>query len=239
MLAAKKYKNRIYLKSSLDLNSTVQLSEYHFNYLIKVLRLKAGDEICVFNELGQWLAQIQDVSKREAYIKIYEFLNAAPKHDARLTLLFAPVKNPNASFYVQKATELGVDAIIPILTKRTIVRTLKSDKLEQVAIEAAEQCERFSVPQILPMMGIMDIEKLELGRIFFCDERGGAAGILDAIAKHKTNNDAVLIGPEGGFDEEERSYLLSLPNVVPVSLGDNILRAETAMIAALAAYLFT
>ncbi len=228
---------RIYLESKINHNAIIELSSYHFNYLIKVMRLKIGDRICVFNQLdGEWLAEVNSIDKKTISIRVCEFLRFTPPEDKNLTLIFAPVKNPSSSFYVQKATELGVDAIVPVLTRRTIVRTLKSDRLEQVAIEAAEQCARISIPKIRPMISLVDINTIAAGKIFFCDEKREAEGIIAAITKHKTSNDAILIGPEGGFDEDERLYLNSLPNVIPVNLGKNILRAETAMIVAIASY---
>ncbi len=238
MSAVKKCRNRIYLKNSLKLGLVIELSEYHFKYLIKVLRLKPNDYVCVFNQLdGEWIAQIQSVDKKTALIKVCEFMREPPKVTTSLTLIFAPIKNPHASFYVQKATELGVNRIIPVMTTRTIVRDLKIDKLEQVAIEAAEQCNRISIPSIEPMILLADLARLTFGKILFCDEREHEMNILEAILTEPTVNDAILIGPEGGFNDEERSYLLSLSNSIAVSLGTNILRAETAMITALSAYM--
>ncbi|MCE2991406.1 MAG: 16S rRNA (uracil(1498)-N(3))-methyltransferase [Candidatus Jidaibacter sp.] len=235
MLADKKFQNRIYLEEKINRGARVHLNEYHYRYLIKVLRLRDGDSIAIFNEVdGQWRAQITNVGKRSADLLVCEFLRY-PRITRKLTLFFAPVKNPNTSFYVQKATELGVTDLVPIVTQRTIVRSLNSEKSRLVAIEAAEQCERFDIPKIHAPITLKQIEQFPVSKIFFCDEAAGDVPRETLLVK--TDNDAIIVGPEGGFDSEERAYLRSLPNVVPLSLGENILRAETAMIAALAIYI--
>ncbi|MDF3047950.1 MAG: hypothetical protein K0R73_1068 [Candidatus Midichloriaceae bacterium] len=238
MSGAKKFQNRIYLKEKISKNLSIQLDDYHYRYLSKVLRMKDGDSIAVFNEAdGQWHAEIKNVDKRTAYLLICEFLEH-PRATPKLTLFFAPVKNPNTSFYIQKATELGVSDIVPIITKRTIVRSLNLEKSRLVALEATEQSERFYTPKIHEAITLKQIDQLSINKIFFCDEAVTEISntSIQMIAGAKTSNDAIIIGPEGGFDNEERAYLRSLPNVVPISLGENILRAETAMIASLAIY---
>jgi 16S rRNA (uracil1498-N3)-methyltransferase len=237
MSAVKKFQNRIYLKNNLTSGSLIELSKYHFQYLAKVLRLRVGEHILVFNEQdGEWAAQIHSIDRNTIWIKLNELLRKAPKVIRKLTLLFAPVKNPNASFYVQKATELGVDSIIPLLTNRSIIQSFKPDRFEQVAIEASEQCGRMTIPKVHDMMRVERIHRLQCDKILFCDEKEKNLSILDAMPEEYSEDNAILIGPEGGFDDEERKYLYSLPEVIPVTLGPNILRAETAMVAALSAY---
>lgn len=232
-----KSKSRVYLKQPLALEDTIELSEHHANYLTRVLRLKIGDSFLVFNgQQGEYWAKVIEVSKRACSIEV-DSLSRPAIAEPKLTLLFAPIKNPNTHYYVQKATELGVTDLVPIITARTIVRTVNVEKLSVVAVEAVEQSERFCPPTIHPAQQIADFMKAasQYTRIIFCDERGSAKTLIEA-ATEIGSNDAILIGPEGGFTADERDMLLALPNIVPVSLSSNILRAETAMILALGAY---
>lgn len=233
---AKKPRNRLYIPSPLVTGASIELSDEQFNYLIKVLRLKTGYEVAVFNEAGEWLAHIGEIYKKSASITVSEKITE-PRHCKPLTLLFAPVKHPNPSFYVQKATELGVTQIIPIITERTIVRSVNDDKLALIAIEASEQSERFEIPTVSHSIQLMEaIHSIACDRILFCDEAEQSRSLLSEITEHQFSHDAILIGPEGGFSEEERAALKANPKVVAVSISKNILRAETAMITALGVY---
>jgi 16S rRNA (uracil1498-N3)-methyltransferase len=149
--------------------------------------------------------------------------------------VFAPIKKTPADYVTQKATELGVSVLQPVFTQRTIVRRVNTERMRANAIEAAEQSGRLTVPEIR--------EPLELPRLvhewpnyrslLFCDE-GGAPPILEALANVRNGRWAVLTGPEGGFDDDERTLIRALPATVPASLGTRILRADTASLASLA-----
>jgi len=151
-------------------------------------------------------------------------------------LVFAPVKNARLEILVEKATELGATALVPVLTERTIVRRLDLDRLRAHAVEAAEQSNRLSVPVVQDMVSL---EQLIANwpadrRMIYADEIGPAAQARDALIPLSVKPCAVLIGPEGGFSIAERDDILTLPDVVPISLGPRLLRADTAALSALA-----
>jgi len=212
-----------------------------------VLRLSAGDHVRVFNARdGEWRARITDVSKRGMNVHVEAFIRAA-RTTPDIDLFFAPVKRHATDLIIEKATELGVRRIRPVITQRTIAETVRLDRLHTIAREAAEQTERFDIPEILEPLALPKaLDGWDASRpLIYADEAGdderapwgGAAGrarpIHDAIANLKSEKLALLIGPEGGFTTEERALLHALPFVNAVSLGPRILRAETAVIAAL------
>jgi len=207
-------------------------------YLTQVMRLKAGDDLLVFNGRdGEWRVSIAEVLKKGVILRAEEQVRAQtalPEVD----LLMAVVKKAPLEFAVEKATELGVGRIRLIRTRRTTADHIRLDRLDAIAEESAEQCGRLDVP---PVDDPMKLDALLDGwdagqdsgrRLLFCDETGGADAAA-SLAAQPRGPWSVLIGPEGGFAPEERERLLALPFVVPVSLGPRILRADTAAVAAL------
>lgn len=233
---------RLHCPVSLELNSSINLDKQQSHYLANVMRAKQSDIINIFNaEFGEFEAEITTLSKNYASVLLKKQLRLPLIKEKKLTLAFAPIKNPNSSYLVQKATELGVTEILPIITERTIVRNLSSEKLSLVAIEAAEQCERLSIPTISEPIKLTKIPTLakNFTNIFFCYERAHSENsLLSILINHKNelDNSLVITGPEGGFSESEISIIQSLDNVKSVSLGDKILRADTAIISALATF---
>ncbi len=264
---------RLFVEAPLVAGATVPLEEGQARYLTSVMRLGPGAPVRVFNGAdGEWNATLAQAGKKGASLAI-----AARTREQTATpdlmLLFAPVKRHGTDLIVEKATELGVRTLQPVLTRRTVSETVRIERLRAIAIEAAEQTERLDVPEImapLPLHRILDGWDGERP-IIFCDEEGGAPSIAMALSASVQRSEtgevapalagdgggsgarphppaapgtfparggrkklALLTGPEGGFDPEERRLLRSLPYVVPVSLGPRILRAETAVIAALA-----
>lgn len=238
---------RILIDQALSAGVTFALDEGQSRHVGTVLRLGPGDYVRVFNARdGEWRARIADVSKRSISVHVEAFIRVA-RATPDLDLLFAPVKRHATDLIVEKATELGVRRVRPVITQRTIAETVRVDRLHMIASEAAEQTERFDAPDILPS------EKLDraLGRwdaartIIYADEagdehnkpwggeRGRGTPIAEAISALQVEKLALLIGPEGGFTGDERALLRSLPFITPVTLGPRILRAETAVIAAL------
>lgn len=227
---------RLYVTA--PLGGRVEADEAQAHYLLHVMRAKAGDRLRLFNGRdGEWLARIAETKKRGCTLECERRLG--PQTDVPdLWLVFAPIKKTPADYVVQKATELGVRVLQPVLTRRTIARRVNPDRMRANAVEAAEQSGRVGVPET---RALIDLDKLIAAwprerRILFCDEAGGAPAIADALRAAEPSPWAVLTGPEGGFDPAERDALRALPFVVPVSLGTRILRADTAALAALAVW---
>lgn len=226
---------RLFVRQPLDEGARVELDASQANYLGNVLRLGVGAELLVFDGAsGEWLARIDDVAKKRMALCV-ERKTRDPETVPDVWLAFAPVKRTQTDWLVEKATELGVARLIPVITQRAIVGRVKLDRLESIAIEAAEQCGRTRLPDIaepIPLARLLS--QLEPGRtLYFADEGGGEP----ARQSFATGAAVILTGPEGGFTEEERSLIRSKPNSVPVSLGPRILRAETAALAAVAIYM--
>lgn len=232
----------------LGAGARLDLEEGQARHVGAVLRLGPGDAVRLFNARdGEWRARIVEKSKRGMSVEV-EALLAPARACPDLDLLFAPVKRHATDLIVEKATELGARRLRPVITQRTIAETVRLDRLAAIAREAAEQTERFDAPDIVAAMPLAKaLDGWEAGRrLIYADEQGDeaseawggrtgrAAPIAEALAALKTAKLALLIGPEGGFTLEERRVLRGLDFVTPVSLGPRILRAETAVISALA-----
>jgi 16S rRNA (uracil1498-N3)-methyltransferase len=227
---------RLYVDAPLEGGCSAALDRGQVHYLTNVLRLKAGQSILVFNGRdGEWRATIEG-GKRAASLRIGARTRAqtAP---ADLHYLFAPLKSARLDYMVQKAVELGVSRLQPVLTRHGQIARVNRERMRANAVEAAEQCGIISLPEIAPPIALADALKARAaGRyLVFCDEAADIADPLAVLAKVPPHAPlAVLIGPEGGFAAEERAALLKLSNVVRLALGPRILRADTAAVAALA-----
>jgi len=207
------------------------------HYLVAVMRLKPGDPVKLFDDVtGEWLALAARVGKRDLTLDVTERLRereAVPD----LWLCAAPLKRGRIDWMAEKACELGVARLVPVVTRRAVVDRPKADRLRAHMIEAAEQCGRTALPDLaetvkLPaLLGAWPADRA----LFFADEAGGAPA-FEAMRTHR-GPAAVLIGPEGGFDDEERAAIRALPQAVAVSLGPRILRADTAAAAAVALWM--
>ena len=232
-------KIRLFVEADLRPGTAVPLARAQAHYLFSVMRLGPGDPLLVFNGRdGEWLAEVAEAGKKAGSFACREATR--PQADPPdLWLAFAPVKRTRTDLIVEKATELGCRRIVPVLTRRTQADRVRTDRLRAHAVEAAEQSGRLTVPEVAePVTLVTLITLIEESdpprRILFCDESGAAPPALAALADADAGPWAVLIGPEGGFDAEERNRLAALPMARPVSLGPRILRAETAAVAALA-----
>ena len=199
------------------------------------MRLGEGAELLVFDgQSGEWLARIAEAGKKRMTLSV-ERQTREPEIIPDVWLAFAPVKRSQTDWLVEKATELGVGKLLPVMTRRTIAERVKLERLEAISIEAAEQCGRTRLPDIgEPQPLTRFLEQRDRARtLYFADEGGGDA----AASAFKSGPAIILTGPEGGFTDEERASIRAAPGAVPVSLGPRILRAETAALAALAAYM--
>jgi 16S rRNA (uracil1498-N3)-methyltransferase len=211
---------------------SIELDPPQVNYLGNVLRMDEGAELLLFDgESGEWLARIAEAEKRRIILSVERQTREA-ETVPDLWLAFAPVKRAQTDWLVEKATELGAARLIPVMTRRTVAERVKLERLEAIAIEAAEQCGRTLLPQIAEPVALKDVLNAQR-TVYFADEAGGEP----AAEAFKPGAALILTGPEGGFTEEERAAVRAAPTAVPISLGPRILRAETAALAALATYM--
>ncbi len=226
---------RLFVRHPLGEGARVELDGGQANYLGNVLRLKEGAELLLFDGLsGEWQARIVDAGRKHMALAV-EQRTREPETVPDVWLAFAPVKRSQTDWLVEKATELGAARLIPVMTRRTIAERVKLERLEAITIEAAEQCGRTMLPEIaepLPLARLL--EERETDRVlYFADEAGGER----AAEAFKSGPALILVGPEGGFTDQERSAIRAASNSVAISLGPRILRAETAALAALACFM--
>jgi len=225
---------RLYVEAPLAEGANVALDSAQTHYLVTVLRLKSGDRVLVFNGRdGEWSAALTVLKRSAALIvgaKTREQTSPADLH-----YLFAPLKAARFDYMVQKAVEMGVSRLQPVLTRHSQVARVNTDRMRANAIEAAEQCGILSLPDIEAPVALAHLlaQWDPARRLMFCDEDAEVTDPVAALGGLPRSPLAVLIGPEGGFAEDERASLLKLPNVVRLSLGPRILRADTAAVAAL------
>jgi 16S rRNA (uracil1498-N3)-methyltransferase len=230
---------RLHVEPDLGPGVELTLGREQTNYLVAVLRQRPGDAVILFNGRdGAWRAEVVDAGRKAARLAVME--QAAPQTpSSSLWFGFAPLKTGRLDYVVQKATELGAGSIQPVLTQFTQVSRLKHEKLHANIIEAAEQCEVLTVPKLLPELRLQPLlsgwqQEHGLRRLVVCDESAPPSSPVEPLRELAGLPIGVLIGPEGGFSEEERALIMSQPFVVPISLGPRVLRADTAGVAALA-----
>jgi 16S rRNA (uracil1498-N3)-methyltransferase len=232
---------RLYVTSPLAAGGEVAATETQSHYLLNVMRRGAGDAVVLFNGRdGEWQATLKMQAKKRAAFDVGTQRRAQePTPD--VWLLFAPLKAARLEMMIEKATELGVSALAPVTTRRTVVGNVNARRLEATAIEASEQCERLTVPNLMPARQLLSVlaEWDKDRRLFFMDEgaaRDASAPPLIEGLRGQTGPAAILVGPEGGFDPDEQRHLRAQSFVKPLVLGPRILRAETAALAALACW---
>lgn len=207
------------------------------HYLRHVMRLDPGAGVRVFNgQDGEWQGSIDSFSKQGCLVRVERQRRAPPAECAPpLWLLFAPLKRDCTDFMVEKAAELGVSRLVPVLTRRTGPQRLNLDRLRTIAIEAAEQCERLDVAEVAePVSLSVALSDWPGWPLLVCAETGAARPLATVAAALPPGPRAVMVGPEGGFSREELDELRSRPFVMACGLGPRVLRAETAALAALA-----
>jgi 16S rRNA (uracil1498-N3)-methyltransferase len=228
---------RLFVRTRLGDGAKVELDTAQANYLGNVLRLGVDSELLAFDgSSGEWLGRIAEAGKKRMSIAI-DRRTRQPEAIPDVWLAFAPVKRAQTDWLVEKATELGAARLLPVITQRTVVERVKLERLEAIAIEAAEQCGRTRLPEIAPPVELKALlsTRDQSRRLYFADEGGGEPP-LNAFQPGPA---LILTGPEGGFTDDERAAIRAAPNAVPLSLGPRILRAETAALAALASFMAT
>ena len=224
---------RLFVRERLGEGARVELDAGQANYLGNVMRLGEGAELLVFDgNSGEWLARIAEAGKKRMTLAVERRTREA-EDVPDVWLAFAPVKRNQTDWLVEKATELGVARLVPVMTRRTIAERVKLERLQAIVIEAAEQCGRTRLPAIDAPVPLAQLLKQADRTLYFADEGGGEP----VASAFRPGPATILTGPEGGFTDEERAAIRTAPNAVAVSLGPRILRAETAALAALAAYM--
>jgi 16S rRNA (uracil1498-N3)-methyltransferase len=232
---------RLFVGERLAAEHRFGLNHTQANYLLSVLRKREGDQILVFNGRdGEWLAELTKVSKRNADLLVLR-PNRAQENGPDIDYCFAPLKHARLDYTVQKAVEMGVRRLLPVLTKRTQVSRINLSRMRANAIEAAEQCGILAIPEIVNEITLSAYlaQRSPDRLLIFCDEEAEVGDPVTALREAKIKTAAapklaLLIGPEGGFDPSEREALTTAANVLPISLGPRILRADTAAVAGLA-----
>ena len=223
---------RLYYPENIIENSTSLLSKEHTHYIVNVMRLKRGSKINFFNKKGEWLSEIVFLDRDRVEIK---FLNKIKESfpASNIELAICLVKKNPMEIILQKATELGVSRIIPIISERTEVKDLNLERANKITIEATEQSNQLNPPKISQMIDLKDfINSISKEtKLFFADINSKHTPSLKDIEGIK--NISILIGPEGDFSPSERELILKKSNVIPFSLSKNILRTDTAVISAI------
>jgi 16S rRNA (uracil1498-N3)-methyltransferase len=229
---------RLFIDAPLQAGARIALDRGQANYLLNVLRLKAGESVLIFNgQDGEWRAEVEVEGRKAAGLVCVELTRkqgGAPD----IIYAFAPLKHARLDYMVQKAVEMGAGVLQPILTRRTQASRVNLERMRSNAVEAAEQCGILSIPEVREEENLERFLKgLEKDRlVVFCDENAPVSNPVEALAKLGNNQAGlvVIVGPEGGFTDQERALVAAHERCVCVSLGPRILRADTAAVAALA-----
>ena len=223
---------RLYNPDSIEENSTNLLSKEHTHYVVNVMRLKRGSNINFFNSEGEWKSEIVFLDKDRVEVKIIEKIKQ-PKGLSNIELAICLVKKNPMEIILQKATELGVRKITPIISERTEVKELNYDRANKIVIEATEQSNQLSPPKIFEVTKLKDfLNNLDgSSKLLFADVN--FTQNLKAETLKQGNSISVLIGPEGDFSQSERDLILGNSNVTSFTISRNILRSDTAVISAI------
>ncbi len=226
-------KIRLYFSKELKANLQSNLSIEQSHYIKNVMRLKPGDTISLFNSVnGEWSAKIVSHNKENTEFKVEKIIKTKRiEHD--LWLAFSPIKKNPLDMMIQKTTELGIQKFIPVLSERTIVKEINTERLKKIIVEASEQSNRISVPKIESLCPLkIFLEKFpNNGSLIFCDINCDKTDLKKILIKKNQGPICILIGPEGDFSEKERQFIIEKKEIFSLSLANNILRAETAAIA--------
>lgn len=227
---------RLFVPQAMQANGEIEPDPQQAHYLLNVLRMHAGTQLLVFNGVdGEWLASLIEVNRKKVRLSLMTQVRPQPALPD-LIYCFAPLKQGRLDYMVQKAVEMGAGVLQPVLTQHTQMSNIGIDRIRANVVEAAEQCGILAIPEVRE---VVKLERLiwewEPGRrLIFCDEGADTNNPMPALQAVLENKLGLLIGPEGGFSEEERQQLRALPYVTSIPLGPRILRADTAAVAAMA-----
>ena len=217
---------RLFFEESLSLNLQSQLNRSQSHYLSKVMRLGSGQKFSLFNESGEWVAKVDDINKGIVEFTIQKKLRSA-ENDKEIWLAFTPIKLNYLNLMIQKATELGITRLIPILTERTVVRKLNEKRIHKIIAEASEQSNRLNIPKLDKIIKLENFLKSNQNiNVVFGDLNSERT----KLNLEKKEPICILIGPEGDFTVKERENILKHKKIFPIKINKNILRSETAAI---------
>ncbi len=229
--------HRLYVEASLRESADVVLSPEQSHYLDRVMRAKIGDLVIAFNNHdGEWRGHIAETGRKAVTLHLDQAMRP-PAPQGRISYFFAPLKQARLDYMVQKAVEMGAARLGAVMTLHTMVSRLNLERMQANAIEAAEQCTMIAVPEVLPEQKLetMLAQRGKDDVLVFCDEAAPMTSPLKALAAIGPDRTiSVLVGPEGGFSDAERTLILAQPDVIVLSLGPRILRADTAAVAVMA-----
>ena len=225
---------RLYFPYKIQSDLSSHLTNEQTHYVKDVMRLKIGDKLSIFNTSGEWHAIIETYEKNIAKIRIKEKVRDKD-NEKNIWLAFSPIKQNPLNFVIQKGTELGVRKFIPILSDRTIVREVNIERIKKIIVEASEQSNRISVPEINKPDSLKNFLSIfpKNGCLIFCDINSNQNNLKNIFEKKVDGPVCILIGPEGDFSENERKMIIDHNQTYSISLAKNILKAETAALSAI------
>ena len=226
---------RLYFPDKIQSDLSSHLPKEQTHYIKDVMRLKIGDKLSIFNISGEWNAIIQSYEKKGARIKVMKKVREK-ENEKNIWLAFSPIKQNPLNFIIQKGTELGIQKFIPILTERSMVREINIERIKKIIVEASEQSNRISVPEINSPKSLKDflLQFPKNGYLIFCDINSDKNSLKKILEKKNNIPLCILIGPEGDFSENERKMIIEQTQTFSISLAKNILKAETAALCAIA-----
>ena len=234
----KKSKTRIYIKKEISSNLLIYIKDKQHYFLKNVMRVQINDTIRIFDGItGEWLSKVSSVNRNNIVLRVIEKIkNMVQIPD--IWLIFAPIKQHRMNIAIQKATELGATKAVPCLTEYTDIKSVNIKNLQLNAIEAAEQSERLDIPKIekpIQLQSLLNSWPEDRYLVYFDEKLNQEKNIVESLLPLKNNNKkwAVLIGPEGGFSDSEKKLITKSKNVLAVSLGNRLLRSDTAITVAL------
>ena len=226
---------RLYFPDKIQSDLSSHLPKEQTHYIKDVMRLKIGDKLSIFNISGEWNAIIQSYEKKGARIKVMKKVREK-ENEKNIWLAFSLIKQNPLNFIIQKGTELGIQKFIPILTERSMVREINIERIKKIIVEASEQSNRISVPEINSPKSLKDflLQFPKNGYLIFCDINSDKNSLKKILEKKNNTPLCILVGPEGDFSEYERKMIIEQTQTFSISLAKNILKAETAALCAIA-----